>query len=49
MMRFSILFAGSGSLLEACMDLIDRETKLSAVEIDEDLIDILIDKGFDTS
>lgn len=41
--------AGSGSLLEACMDLIDRETKLSAVEIDEDLIDILIDKGFDTS
>lgn len=31
------------------MDLIDRETKLSAVEIDEDLIDILIDKGFDTS
>lgn len=41
--------AGSGSLLEACMDLIDRETKLSAVEIDKDLIDILIDKGFDTS
>ena len=31
--------AGSGSLLEACMDLIDRETKLSAVEIDEDLIE----------